>query len=259
VSGDQHPHGLVATGLWDESQVEVRWVDDPPLAPSWAEAVERDWAALRAQEPSLYDAPLAALRGYLDAGSRLGLVLARTSYRASLASHRHHERYLTEHGLAGLGMGIACSVGLVLADGALLLGRRSQRVMGGRGCWHPCAGHFDPDQHLDARGAPCPFAASRTEVHEEIGLEAHELADLRVIGIQLVPSLKPELHFTARVALGVDEVAARQARAKDAHEMDGLLALRAGQVDAFLGGGLGPFTEIAAGAVHLHRALGLIA
>lgn len=255
----RHPHGIVAAGLWDEHQVDVRFVADPPLAPSWAEAVERDWAELRAAEPSLYDAPLAALRGYLDAGARLALVLARTSFRASLASHRHHERYLTEYGLAGLGMGIACSVGLVLADGALLLGRRSQRVMGGRGCWHPCAGHFDPEQHLDARGAPSPFAAARAEVHEEMGLEAHELAGLRVIGIQLAPSLKPELHFTARLGLALDEVARRQAGARDAHEMDGLIALHAGQVDDFLAGKLGPSTEIAAGAVHLHRALGLIA
>lgn len=253
-----HLYGIVAAGRWGEDAVEVRWVEDLPHPPEWAAAVERDWEELKREEPSLFDAPLAGARGWLDAGERLGLALARTSFKVSLSTHRHHARYVAEYGLAGLGMGLACSVGLVLADGALLLGRRSQKVMGGRGRWHPCAGHFDPDRHLDARGRASLFEAARAEVHEEIGLERDEVHDLCLIGIQMAPSLKPEMQFSARVALSLGEVERRQRSAHDAHEMDKLLALPGGEVDAFLRGELGPATEIAQGCVHLHRALGLM-
>lgn len=252
------PLGLIAAGIWSEDQLDIRWIDEPSRPPSWETDVERDWKLLREQEPSLYDAPLAGFRGLLPAAPRIGLVLSRTTYRRSITTHHATAHYVSTYGLDGLGMGVACAIGLLLPSGGLLLGRRSQRVLGGRGSWHPTAGHFDPEAHCDAQGRPSPFATSRIEIFEELGVCPEELAGLSIVGVQIPPNIKPELHFTARVALPFPELERRQAGARDAHEMDALLELRPNQVDDFLAGKLGPATEIALGCVHLHRQLGLL-
>ena len=255
---DGLPYGLLAVGLWDESQVELQWVDEPVRGPGWAEDVEAWWAELKLEEPSLFDAPLATLRGMLPVRDRLLLTFARSWYRVTAATHRDVARTMARHGVLGLGMGTACAVGLRV-DGGVVLGRRSQRVLGGRGKWHPPAGHWEPDTHVDAAGHPCPFASAQIEMLEELGLASAELVDLTLIGVQLNPETsKPELHFTARVPLSLDLLAERQKAARDAHEMDGLILVGDAQVDAFLAGQLGPPTEIARGCVYLHRALGLL-
>lgn len=251
------PYGLLTAGHWAESAVELHWIDEPAREAAWEAEIEAHWQALKREEPTLYDATLAGLRGYLPALGRMSLTLSRTTYRASIATHRHYAATADRHGLSGLGMGIACAVGLVV-EGRLLLGRRSQRVFGGRGKWHPPAGHWEPDNHKDSGGRASPFAASRVEMHEELGLQAHELQDLTLIGIQLNPeTAKPELHFSAHVPLSRPEVEERQRAARDAHEIDRVLFLARDQVPAFLAGDLGPPTEIGRACAYLHDQLSL--
>lgn len=253
------PYGLLSAGRWSEAQVELLWVPEPERSAAWHAQVEARWQELKREEPSLHDAGLAGLRGQMHVGERISLTLAHTTYRITAATHRHFAETLREHGVAGLGMGIACAVGLVLED-ALFFGRRSQRVFGGRGQWHPPAGHWEPEAHRDALGRASPFAATRVEMHEELGLEAHELTGLSLIGVQLNPDTqKPELHFSARVPLTRDELKARQAAARDAHEIDALLFLERHQIAGFLNGDHGRPTEIARACAYLHETLGLLA
>lgn len=251
------PHGLLAIGYWPEARVELTWVDEPDRGAAWAAEVEEAWQELLVQEPSLHDAPLAGLRGHLVVLDRLVLTLSRSRYRVSVATHRHVLRTVERHGLLGLGMGVACAVGMVV-EGGLVLGRRSQRVFGGRGQWHPPAGHWEPDVHLDAHGRPSPFAAARAEMFEELGITAAELSGLALVGLQLNPeTCKPELHFTATLALSFRELEERQRAARDAHEIDLLLWLSRDRVADFAAGRLGPPTEIARACVHLHDRLDL--
>ena len=251
------PHGLLAMGRWPEAAVELSWCAEPERPPGWEAEVEEAWQELRREEPSLFDTRLAGLRGHLAALDRLALMVSPSSYRATVSTHRHYARFAARYGLAGLGMGIACAMGLVTAGG-LVVARRSQRVFGGRGKWHPVAGHWEPDQHRDAGGAS-PFACARIELAEELGLAAEEVRDLTLIGLQLNPdTMKPELHFTGRIALTVTELSHRQQSARDAHEIDGLLEVRREQVGDFLAGRLGPPTEIARACAYLHDALGLL-
>ena len=251
------PYGLLCAGRWPEPAVEISWTDDPARDAAWAAQVESTWQELKREEPTLHDATLAGLRGYLPVLDRLALTFARTTYRATAATHRRFALTVARFGAAGLGMGTACAVGLRI-EGKLVFGRRSQRVFGGRGQWHPPAGHWEPDLHRDAQGRASPFACARTEMHEELGLDAHELEDLTLIGLQLNPeTLKPELHFTARVPLTYAAFVERQRGARDAHEIDALLHLDLAQVERFLSGALGPPTDIARASAYLHDTLGL--
>jgi len=252
------PYGLVAQGRWPEAAVELSWTEEPARAAGWADEVETAWQALLREEPTLHDAALAGLRGHLAALDRLSLTLSPSSYRVTVSTHRHFARFAAAYGLSGLGMGIAVAVGVV-AEGGLVLARRSQRVFGGRGMWHPAAGHWEPDAHRDAAGKPSPFACARAEMLEELGLEAHELEGLTLIGVQLNPdTAKPELHMTARVGLTVAELSQRQQTARDAHEIDGLLLVRRAQVPQLVEGALGPVTEIGRACAYLHDALDLL-
>lgn len=211
--------GLEIWGRWSEKQVLLHWTREPRRPQAWHQAVNEQWRAMRQAMPFVFDAPLAALRHAQVLGDQLHLTLSPSRYRYTAVTHQPGARQWVQHfGPQALGQGVACALSLVCPQG-LVLARRSQRVQGGQGLWHPIAGHFDPSAHLDPKGRPSPFITVLRETEEETGLKPRELKNLSLVGVQRHPrTQKPEMHFWAATPLTFSEIQRRAQTAADAHE-----------------------------------------
>lgn len=211
--------GLVAWGRWAEKQVLLHWTSEPRRPQAWHHAVNEQWRAMRQTLPFVFDAPLAALRSAQVQGDQLHLTFSPSRYRYTAVTHQPSaRRWMQDFGPQALGQGVACALSLVCPQG-LVLARRSQRVQGGQGLWHPIAGHFDPSAHVDPNGRPSPFITVLCETEEETGLQPRELKNLSLVGVQHHPrTQKPELHFWAATSLSFSEIQRRAQTAADAHE-----------------------------------------
>ncbi len=197
----------------------VAWRELPPAPAALVAEAEMHWAALERESPAVFrfPGPLAQLLAARFAAGRLQLALGRTDYRLWLHAQGRRAPLVMRFGEEAVARPLAVCAGVLTADGRLAVAERGARLAEGAGLLHVCGGHVEPERHWRA-GAPDPLLAMETELAEEFGLGAQELEDGRLLGLIESAAGKPELIWRFRVGLDAAGLAARAARASDAHE-----------------------------------------
>lgn len=224
-------------GRFARAAVTTRFEPAPRESSAELDAwIERRWQELLAQAQregrELYDGALlrfvAATERRDGSGARhLELVVGPGRYRDFAATNLDPTLPPADRGgrfawrTFGNALG-ACAI-VATADGALVLGRRSDRVFSYPGWLHAFGGMVEAGDRSDA--AIDPFAAVARELHEELGLAPMELRELTLRAIVREPRLhQPELLFHAEVALTVAELEARWRGAESRREHAALVA-----------------------------------
>lgn len=192
------PEGFVVTGYDPAARRKTDVRVESVIAERWAQATSE--AASHGK--LLFAGPQCRLVRHECLGGRLRLALGPTDYREFLGTNlqwrRIHELVGEQELAAYLANALAVCAAVHTADGRLVIGKRSQRVMEHPGRWHVPGGNVDPDSHVRA-GVVDVFCAARAEIHEELGC-AEDRVSLTCLGlIRPLDSLKPELLFLADV------------------------------------------------------------
>jgi 8-oxo-dGTP pyrophosphatase MutT (NUDIX family) len=178
------------------------------LTPDLEAAITGAWEeALRQPGVHLFDGPLCRLERATADDQGLHLSLSPTSYRVFMGTNARHPGWADLHGPQVMAAAVGTSVVLCSSDGRLVFGRRSQRVALYPGCAHPFGGTMEPPPD----GSPPDLLGEmRRELHEEVGITASDLADLRVIALVEDRRLRqPELVYAARTHLSSNAITAR--------------------------------------------------
>lgn len=215
------------------------------LTPELEAEIARTWDVAR-QRPgvNLFDGPLCRLEHASAEGDGLHLHLSPGSYRVFMGTNGHHPEWADAYGPQVMANPIGTSVVLRSSDGHLVFGRRSERVALYPGCAHPFGGMMEPPS---GDTPPDVLGEMRRELHEETGITATELADLRVIAlVEDVRLRQPELVYAAQTHLNAEAIAGRL----DTHEHTAcwLLTDERGAIEAVLTSGEA-ITPVLAGTV----------
>jgi hypothetical protein len=212
-----------AMGCFAQGDVTVTWRDEPRPTTLEIEALIEDaWRRrVRGAEATgtlCFDGPLCRLVSFEHAGGRLALTLGPASYRDMVGTNDAHPELAESHGEAYLATPLAAGCALVSRDGELVIGRRSPRVA--RGGWlHVLAGHVEPVGHEGPDGLPSPFVTIRVEAGEELLIAPEEIESLVCTGLaRVLPRLKAELSFSARLAASTERLVAAMTRDDPANE-----------------------------------------
>lgn len=220
---------LDVVGKFSRHDVTVHWSDERPkcvdevsrlIDQSWEMAL---WEARKIGQ-TLFDGQMCRLISYGADHGGLDLTLGPVSYKEFVGTNQTqaYVRYL--HGPEVLADPLGVSAAVISADGFLLLGRRSKRVMQYPGRLHPIAGTVEPRQGPDM---PDPFQSMLDEFAEETGITLDHVTDISVLGlVRDKNTVQPELIFDLKV--GVDAAAVRQgaATAVDAEEHTDIVPVR---------------------------------
>lgn len=248
---------LDVVGAFSRSGVGVQWSDqrracNDELArlidQSWEVAL---WQARKAGR-DLYDGPMCRLISYTAGDGRLDLTLGPVSYKEFVGTNQTqaYVRYL--HGPEVLADPLGVSAAVISADGFLLLGRRSTRVMQYPERLHPVGGTVEPGQ---GDSPPDPFQSILDELLEKTGVGPDSVADITLLGlVRDKNTVQPELVFDVR--LNVDAAAVRQGArsAVDAGEHTDIVPLRdhPASVVTFLEQNFSQLTPVGLAALLLH-------
>lgn len=237
-------------GPFARAAVTTRLDPAPRASSSELDAwIERRWPELCAEAQrdgrELFDGALlrfvdGAERRDSAGARRLDLVVGPGRYRDFAATNLDPTLPPADRGgrfpWRSFGNALGTSAIVATADGALVLGRRSDRVFGYPGWLHAFGGMVeasDGDARRDGdrqHGTVDPFASVARELHEELGVAAGDLKELTLEALIREPLLdQPELLFHATVALTLPQLTARFARAESRGEHAALVAFPLGR------------------------------
>jgi hypothetical protein len=189
------------------------------IAHSWAQ--QRQLAAECGRR--LFNGSLCRLNEFHGDQQTLSLNLGPVSFKEFLGTNLTHAYIRYIHGGEVLANPLGVSAAPVTADGFILLGRRSQRVLYHAGRIHPIGGMVEPAE----QGPPDPFASMLAEIVEETNVPAaavHLPACLGLVRDKHI--VQPELVFEAQMDLSVAQVREAAASALDAEEHSAFVPVR---------------------------------
>jgi 8-oxo-dGTP pyrophosphatase MutT (NUDIX family) len=179
-------------------QIGQVWIEQPrPSTPeiddiirsTWDEQVEKATAKCR----RLYDGQLVRLIELRALPSRLELTLGPTGFREFLGTNLYQPRRVSELLPAALANPIGISATVATIDHVLVFGRRSDNVAFHAGHLHTIGGLVEETDRGDD-GRFDFFGAMLRELREELGVEAKEIRDIRLMGLVRDRAiLQPEL------------------------------------------------------------------
>ncbi|MFW6132310.1 MAG: hypothetical protein ACOC8F_00325 [Planctomycetota bacterium] len=221
---------LDLVGSYAPQQVAVRWSEAPrPTCPEVDRLIARTWTdrARRAEHEGwmFYDGALCRLTEWSADDGVLTLTLGAVSYREFLGTNATHAHIRYVHGPEVLADPLGVSAALTTAEGFLVLGRRSRRVMQYAGRIHPVGGLVEPG--AEASALPDPFLTMRAELEEELALDPQRVGRMLCIGlVRDKHTDQPELILDVTTDTEVGELRADQAAATDSAEHTGLEPVR---------------------------------
>jgi 8-oxo-dGTP pyrophosphatase MutT (NUDIX family) len=209
-----YPVRVVATGLFQEGDIEVVKEELPPLPVDVAEKVEHVWQHELERNPKLTPGPLLAARSVevVDNGKRLLLRCGESTYKNFMGTT--HETVAPTIAEEYRHRAIGFLAVIITADNYLLLGVRSPKIDWGTLRHVVPAGRLRPDEKD-------PYTGIRAEFKEELGLEAVEIRDLTCIGVvadETWGRLNYEFCFQARTEFMARELIEIAKSAKSAGE-----------------------------------------
>ena len=248
---------LDVVGAFARDAVSVRWSDQRRtcndelgrlIDQSWELAL---WQARKAGQ-NIFDGPMCRLISYAVSDGRLDMTLGPVSYKEFVGTNQTqaYVRYL--HGPEVLADPLGVSAAIISADGFLLLGRRSTRVMQYPERLHPIAGSVEPDP---SGAPPDPFQSMLDEFTEETGIAPDSVSEIALLGlIRDKNTVQPELIFDLK--LDVDAAAVRQGAlgAVDAAEHTDIVPVRdhPAAVVTFLQANFSQLTPVGLATLLLH-------
>lgn len=249
---------LDVVGAFTPDRVGVHWADQPRATNDHAEAIiDKTWREqtrrAREKQQVLFDGPLCRLVHFHARDHALTLALGPVSFREFLGTNATHAYLRYVHGPGVLADPVGVSANLATADGFLLLGRRSQRVLRYAGRIHPVGGMVEPGGGDPP--APDVFAAVGSEIAQETGLEGGALTEQVLLGlVRDKHTVQPELIFDIALQADVADVRRLSASATDADEHDEWIPLRNHPATAvtFIEQHFSELTPVALAALLLH-------
>jgi len=220
---------LDVVGRFARDDVTVHWSEETPacigevtrlIDQAWEVAV---WEAKKNGQ-TLFDGPMCRLISYDRDEGRFDMTLGPVSYKQFVGTNQTqaYVRYL--HGPEVLADPLGVSAAVISADGFLLMGRRSMRVMQYPGRLHPIGGTVEPSRDS---ALPDPFQSMLAEFAEETGVTPDHVAGISMLGlVRDKNTVQPELIFDLN--LDVDAAAVRQGAltAVDAGEHTDIVPVR---------------------------------
>ncbi|HWB54658.1 MAG TPA: NUDIX hydrolase [Tepidisphaeraceae bacterium] len=194
---------VVALGPWSPSQVIATAVPSSrPIVKAVEAEIEDTWRAhINRLGEALFDGPMSRLESWQTVNSKLLLNLSSTSYRIFLGTNLCRADLSRQFGRQTLANAVGMSVALRTDDGKLVMGRRNERVAYYPNRIHPFAGSLEPDD------VPDVFAGIRRELSEELGLNADDLRNLKMLAIiEDQRLLQPEFIFSADTVRTSDQL-----------------------------------------------------
>jgi len=249
---------LDVVGAFAPDRVAVRWADQPRASNDHVERiVEKTWReqTRRAAEGGqrLFDGPLCRLVHFHEQDHALTLALGPVSFREFLGTNATHAYLRYVHGPEVLADPVGVSANLATADGFLLLGRRSRRVLRYAGRIHPVGGMVEPGPADPP--APDVFASICDEIAQETGLAGEALAGKTLLGlVRDKHTVQPELIFDVAVEADVADILRVSVSADDAEEHAEWIPLRNHPATAvtFIEQHFSELTPVALAALLLH-------
>ncbi len=172
---------------------------------------------------TLFESPLAQLRGFAAGAGELRLTLGRSSYKHWLYSSGRQDEIEERFGAQTASRPLALCAAVISSDDRVVIQQRSGRVAEGEGLLHVVGGHLDPDQHRKD-GLPDPRTAMLCELKEELGLDPDELSGGLLLGLgENTANGKPELLYRFKTELDSESLKLRAASAQDRFEFSDLL------------------------------------
>ncbi|MFB3892618.1 MAG: NUDIX hydrolase [Phycisphaerae bacterium] len=255
-------------GHYGPRDVAIQWCDARrDLPDAVLRLIERTWAehSRQAEETKviLFDGPLCRVIDASGDEKHLSLTLGPTGYKEFLGTNLARAGLRYTHGDEALANPLGVSAAVTTADGYLLLGRRSGRVVHQAGRIHPLGGMVEPElprrragQRGDGGGgAPDVFAAIRQELCQETNVSPEMVRDLVCLGLVRDKRIvQPELVFDASLAADAPTLRRLARKAPDAAEHDEMVLLmnRPSSVVTFMEKHAEILTPVATAALLLH-------
>jgi hypothetical protein len=206
-----NPHGadsvaVLARGSWPAERLRTTWGGSSHCLPApYQEQVDDAWVdALAVPGVRLFNGALCRLEAHEVDEHGLHLRLSRTTYKDYLGTNVRHPDWSEPQLLANP---VGTSVALLSGDGILVFGMRGDSVALYPRHAHPFGGTMEvpePGSTVDL------IAEMAREIEEEIGINRHELDDLRAIALTEDRILRqPELVYAARTSLACANIMVR--------------------------------------------------
>ena len=247
---------LDVVGQFSRDDLAVQWSDQPrPSTEKIDQQIEQVWRELTQQAKEsgrkLYNGRLARLIGYTQHDKKLELTLGPVSYKEFLGTNMTHAALRYQHGPEVLADALGVSAAVITADGYVLLGRRSHKVMFHGGQVHPLGGIVELGRH----GKADPFDVIETELAEEAGLLRKSIRQTLCLGLVRDKKIvQPELVFGVTVDAEAGALREQAAKALDNFEHTELVAARnePSSMVTFIGQNFAELTPVAVATLLLH-------
>ncbi len=214
------PITIEAAGRFTRDDVTVTWTDEvrhthldleAVIAETWTERTRM------AEEKGqlLFNGSVGRLVSATQRDSQLELAIGHSDYRDFVGTNIFNAQLLEKFGADYFSNPLGTSAIIVTADGYLLFGRRSERVLCHAGYMHTFGGMIEPEDRRPD-GAYDVFAAVAREVAEELHIAEDEIDRLICTGLARdIATYQPELLFDAHVKMTKRQVLERFAAHDD--------------------------------------------
>lgn len=164
---------------------------------TWTREIGRAIASGR----RLYDAPVGRLGEAKIVDGRMLLAVQDTTYREFVGTNLCNAAAVSQLDRGLLADALGTSAVAITADGRIVMGRRSERVLFHQGYLHTFGGLLEArDRAID--GTYDVWAAIRREVQEELGIGDNAFGDMACVGlVRDTAILQPELLFDVHLTV----------------------------------------------------------
>ncbi len=201
--------------------LNVNWVPHyHDLPPDMLIEIEKFWKNVKNKK--MYNGKLARLDSWMVKKNILNLNLSITDYRTLLYSNHHIQHIIEKWGGKYISRALGISAVVLTSDHFIMFMRRSNLVGEYPESIDVFGGHINISNDSEFPGIR---EAMLKELEEELGIRKDKV-DLECIGlITNNQNHKPELIFTANVALSVNEVINKSNKAIDSFEFNKIIVL----------------------------------
>lgn len=220
---------LDAAGLYSPEQIVIRWSDGLRSTDDKIDAlIEQTWQSetVRARENNLvlFDGQLCRLMSYASSDNGISLTLGRVSYREFLGTNLRHAYLRYTHDPEVLANPLGVSACVISADGYIIMGRRSEKMICHPGRIHPIGGMVEP---AAAGALPNPSQIMIRELTEETHVRPEQVSSMLCTGLVRDKHIvQPELVFDITVDADAAEIRNGAVDAVDAHEHSETITIR---------------------------------
>lgn len=221
---------LDVAGLYKSGQITVEWSDNIRSTDDKIDTlIEQTWqtemALARENDLVLYDGELCRLIDYTASDTGMHLTLGKVGYREFLGTNLRHAYLRYTHGPEVLANPLGVSASVISADGYIVMGRRSEKMVCHPERIHPIGGMVEPC--ASPAVVPDPPQSMLKELTEETHIKPEQVSSMSCTGLVRDKHIvQPELVFDIMVDADAADIQKGAAIAVDAHEHSEMITIR---------------------------------